>query len=410
MSRTPGPVTPTGRSRLRQAVACGCAVIAALVAVAACGGGPPRPAPGPARVLSNYERTTGNAVRRDCGYSSPLPGRPGWSLWLFCDTAIASGHGGRTEHLILGTDTAAIGPYQAGHVPSRLSEIPTPPTPLTLPSTAAPEPFLPGPQGLVLPDSSLPCTGSGAYPASWISGAAREPGASPNVLISYDNYCVSGDSGTLTAESFGLVEYNPAANTLGLPTGVFGGGAGSQGLPLPAQQVLGSPVFAGDGYLYLFGFCRTAAQTGPLAGGCGQDGVFVARTLAQPAYWQNSLTYQYWTGLGWSADPIDARSVLPGGRPLGVSVGDYTAAGHGLVMIEQTSLAGAFQVWQARSPTGPWRRILTGKVPCSKGTERGTEGLCRAVIGHPELSTRSKLLVSYFDPGNNHVDVSAYPW
>jgi len=36
--------------------------------------------------------------------------------------------------------------------------------------------------------------------------------------------------------------------------------------------------------------------------------------------------------------------------------------------------------------------------------------LCRAVIGHPELSTRGQLLVSYFDPGNYHVEVSAYPW
>jgi hypothetical protein len=98
------------------------------------------------------------------------------------------------------------------------------------------------------------------------------------------------------------------------------------------------------------------------------------------------------------------------GHPFGISVGDYTADGHGLVMVEQTSLAGGFQVWQARSPVGPWRRLITGHVPCSGGAQRGTEGLCRAVIGHPELSTHGQLLISYFDPGNYHVDVSAYPW
>ena len=86
------------------------------VAVAACGTGVPRPVPVPVPVLSNYERN-GTTIRRDCGYSSPLPGKPGWSLWLFCDTVIASARGGKTERLILGTDTAAAGPYRAGYPP-----------------------------------------------------------------------------------------------------------------------------------------------------------------------------------------------------------------------------------------------------------------------------------------------------
>ena len=65
------------------------------------------------QVLSNYEKN-GNTIRRDCGYSSPLPGKPGWSLWLFCDTVIVSQRGGKTERLILGTDTAAAGPVPRG--------------------------------------------------------------------------------------------------------------------------------------------------------------------------------------------------------------------------------------------------------------------------------------------------------
>src|SRR6266566_2696521 len=291
----------TRRVRLGRALACAVTALTSLAAVAACGAGVPRPVP--VQVLSNYEKN-GNTVRRDCGYSSPLPGRPGWSLWLFCDTVIASDRGGNTERLILGTDTAAAGPYRAGHAPSRLSEIPTPPA------------------------------------------------------------------------------------------------------PLASQQVLGSPVFTGDGYLYLFGFC----PAGPAPAGCGRGRVFAVRTVAQPAYWQNPLTYQYWTGEGWSPDAAAARTLLPAAHPFGISVGDYTADGHGLVMVEQTSLAGGFQVWQASSPAGPWRRIITGQAPCRRGAQRGPEGLCRAVIGHPELSTRGKLVISYFDPGNYHVDVSAYPW
>ena len=58
-----------------------------------------------------------------------------------------------------------------------------------------PQPFLPGPQRLLRPGSTLPCTGPGAYPASrHLSGVAREPAAdaASHLLISYDSYCATG--------------------------------------------------------------------------------------------------------------------------------------------------------------------------------------------------------------------------
>jgi hypothetical protein len=395
--------------------------LAALAAVSACAG-PSRPAPNPAPglVLSNYERATGDTVPRDCGYSSPLPGKPGWSLWLFCDTAVTSDKGTRIDRLILGTDTAAAGPYRAGQAPTRLTEIPTPPAAAALPSDGAPEPFLPAPQGLLRPGGTASCSGAGAYPAAWITGVAREPAAASagagdrgQLLISYNDYCVTGASGSLgtdvpgslTPEGSGLVEYDPATNQLGSPEQVFGS---TPGLALPVQQVLGSPVFDG-GYLYQFGFC----SAGTLPSGCAGGTVFMVRVQATPAAWRNPLSYQYWTGSGWSLDPNTAASVLPAGHPLGVSAGDYTAAGHGLVLVEQTSLGGDFQVWQASSPTGPWRHLRDGRVPCRAARQKEAAGagdLCRAVIGHPELSTRSRLLVSYFNPGNDHVDTWAVSW
>ena len=397
-------------------------VLAALtgLAAAACAA-PPRPSPGPDPdlVRSNYERATGDTVPRDCGYSVPLPGKSGWSLWLFCDTAVTSAKGTRIDRLILGTDTAAAGPYQAGQVPSRLSEIPTPPTPAVLPSDGAPEPFLPAPAGLVLPGGTQPCSGSGVYPAAWITGVAAEPGGPARqrkLLISYNDYCVTGSAGrdwagslgtdvpgSLTPEGSGLVEYDPAANQLGTPDEVFA--SQLAGLALPVQQVLGSPVFRG-GYLYQFGFCSAAT----LPTGCATGKVFMVRVQATAAAWRNPASYQYWTGAGWSLDPNTAASVLPAGHPLGVSVGDYAADGHQLVMVEQTSLAGNFQVWQASLPTGPWRRGRSGRVPCRSGTGSGAGELCRALIGHPELSTRNQLLISYYNPGNGHVDASAWAW
>ena len=376
-------------------------MVGCLVMAAACGAAVPHPAPSP--VLSNYERSTGSTIHRDCGYSSPLPGKPGWSVWLFCDTTVTGAHGRKIEGLILGTDTAADGPYQAGRAPARLNEIPTPPTPPASPSTAAPQPFLPAPQNLQLPGSMLPCAGPSAYPAAWISGVTRAPSAAAagTLLITYDDYCITGTGETLTAEGFGLAEYNPASNLLGPVTLVF-----SSGLGLPSAQVLGSPVTGGDGYLYLFGFCRAA----PAPAGCGRGRVFLARTVAAPAYWQNPFAYQYRTGDGWSSQAAAAGSLIPAGQSLGISVGDYAAVGRGLVMIEQTSLTGGFQAWQANSPTGPWRRLIAGRVPCTSGAEPGPEGLCRALIGHPELSTRSRLLISYYDPGNYHLYTSAYHW
>ena len=379
----------------------GCITAGCFAMTAACGAAAPHPAPSP--VLSNYERSTGNAIRRDCGYSSPLPGHPAWSIWLFCDTMVTGGRGRKIERLILGTDTAADGPYQAGRAPARLSEVPTPPAPPASPGTAAPQPFLPAPQNLLLPGSMLPCAGPRAYPAAWISGVTRVPSgaAAGTLLITYDDYCITGTGEMLTAEGFGLAGYDPVSNLLGPVTLVF-----SSGFGLPPPQVLGSPVVGGDGYLYLFGFCRAA----PEPAGCGSGRVFLARTVAAPAYWQNPFAYQYWTGNGWSSQAAAAGSLIPAGQPLGISVGDYTADGRGLVMIEQTSLGGGFQAWQASSPAGPWRRLITGRVPCISGAEPGPEGLCRALIGHPELSTRSRLLISYYDPGNYHLYVFAYQW
>ena len=405
----PSPGQPGQPGRPWGRALAGAAIAGCLGLVAACAAAPPTPRPAPWLVRSDYQRVTGQAVRRDCGYSSPLPGRPGWSLWLFCDTVVTSADGRAIDRLILGTDTAAEGPDQPGLPPGWLTEVPTPParpTPPTRPAlsaAAAPQPFLPAPDGLELPGSLLPCAGAGSYPAAWISGVTAAPPAAGRLLIAYDDYCVTGSADAPAAERFGLVEYDPAVNVLGPVTPVFRSGFG---LPLPPQQVLGSPVVSDDGYLYLFGFCQAA----PPPAGCGTGRVFLARTVDAPADWGNPFAYQYWTGDGWSAQASAAGSLIPAGQPLGLSVGDYAADGHGLVMIEQTTLAGGFQAWQARSPAGPWRRLLAARVPCTPGADPGAEGLCRALIGHPELSTPSDLLISYYDPGNGQVSVAAYPW
>ena len=378
-------------------------VLAAALALlcTSCGSGSP-----PARrLLSKYETATGHLIVRDCGYSVPLPGPPRHSLWLFCDTLVTSRHGQVLGTPILGAGTAAEGPYTAGRGPSPLTELATPGPDAPgvvagglgrgqLPARAAPQPFLPLPGNLTLPASTLPCAGPHVYPARWVTGAAREPGSSGHVLMSYTDYCVSG-GGTFTPEAFGLLDYDPAGNVLGPPVQVFAAPPGQQ---LPQPQALGSPVFRG-GYLYLFGWC------GP---DCDRGGVFLARTPAAAAGRDNGFTYQYWTGGGWSADLSHAAPLTGYREPLAVSVGNYP--GRGLVMIEQTSAGGDFSLWQAAAPTGPWRQTGTGRVPCTAGQRTQAVDLCRALVGHPELSTPNELLISFFNPGDSHVEVVAYPW
>ncbi len=349
-------------------------------------------------MLSRYETLTGRDIARDCGFSTSLPSAPGRSLWLFCDTEITSRQGDEIGLPILGTDTAAEGSSRAGSAPGLLSEVPTPGTPLA-PGTAglAPRPFLTAPADLTLPATDLPCAGPGVYQARWVTGVAREPGGSGHLLISYVDSCVSG-SDVFTAEAFGLVDYDPVANVLGSPAQVFSTTPGEQLLP---AWILGSPVFSG-GYLYLFSSCAPG-------GGCGAPGVFLTRTLATAADWQNGFSYQYWTGAGWSASPYSAVP-LRAGSPLLMWAGDFSATGHGLVLVEQTSVGGNVTIWQAAAPTGPWRQLTAGRVPCGAGKRGHLDGLCRALIGHPELSTRSDLVMSFFNPGANHVEVSAIRW
>jgi len=393
----------------------------------------------PAEILSNYEVATGHTLDRDCGYTVPVlspyhpsPGeypvasgtfRPAGAfadLWLFCDTVDYNASGTEVG-AILGTDTAAEGPLVPGQVPQDLSELPTPPARAFLPSDSPPSPFLPVPSGLVQPGSTSACVGTGysptgvygpaspgIYPASWIDGAAREPAGFGNnpldVLLSFSNYCVDAETGNIntlfTDEGFGLVSYDPLANRLGDPVYVFDSNGGTN---LPRQEQLGDPIFF-EGYLYLFAFnCNSSAF-----GTCLSGVIYMARVPAVQAAWDNASDYQWWTGSGWSSNYLDAGNLVPSATPLGISVGDYSTVGRGFLLIAETNLVGAFQVFTAPTPVGPWTLLKTGQVP---STCSGGEFGCYALIGHPELSTPSELLLSYYDPaGVGHLHLAAFPW
>jgi hypothetical protein len=411
------------RARRRRVGAALLVLIVALLTVPNASGPPAAPARlAPAQVLSRLERSGELSLPRDCGYSQPLPTDARRSLWLFCDTPVyrrVKATGGRAtwvlEHFI-GGSTAAAGNFAAGlptaRAPGLLSEIATPAvatgvapgTSAPPPATGAPAPFLPAPAGLVTL-SGLPCYAGGGYPAAWISGLTRIP-ATPDLLITFNDYCVLGGLGGFLPEGFGMVEYDPVTNTLSNEVTVFPGS--TPGVPAGAT-LLGSPVFSGP-YLYLFGPTCTALA----AGRCATGTVFEARVAAAPGEWADPLRYQWWsrgTFGHWISSAAAATSIITGARPSAVSVADYRAAGHHLVLVEQTDISGAFTVYESREPAGPWKRITAGRVRCRVGS--GYANFCRAIIGHPELSTQTQLVLSYFDPAagaRGHVMVAGFPW
>ena len=354
----------------------------------------------PTPVLSSLESSGQVSLARDCGYSSPLPGDPARSLWLFCDTPVyvrKTGRAGRPgwglQRFIEGSTAAVSPPETGGRAPGALSEVATPAGPgPSLPGS--PAPFLARPAGLVMP-GGLPCGLDGSYAASWISGVTRVPSA-PDLLITFNNYCVLSGSGGFVRESLGLAEYDPRTATL------------SGDVTVPAGAPLGSPVFSGR-YLYLYGPTCTGRRSGRCAGTLAE-----ARVPASPAAWSNPLSYQWLSGgpAGtWIPDATAAAGVIAGPRPSGVSVASFAAAGRGVVLVEQTSIDGAFAVYRSASPDGPWRPVRSGRVPCRAAA--GFANFCRAIIGHPELSTPALLVLSYFNPAagvRGHVMVAGFRW
>jgi hypothetical protein len=365
----------------------------------------------PAPVLSSIERSGQVSLARDCGYSAPLPASPGRSLWLFCDTAVYArkthpdGRPSWTLQRFIVGSTAAVGASAAGHLPGQLAEVAAPGTAAAKANAGEPAPFLARPAGLVTANG-LPCGYGGSYAASWVSGLTQVP-SRPDLLVTFNNYCVlDGAGGAKGAEGFlhegfGLAEYDPATRTLTDDVTVF------SGLGL-AATALGSPVFSGR-YLYLYGPTCSAGKGGRCAGT-----MFEARVPASPAQWTNPLSYQ-WRSSGpsgpWTPDAAAAASFIAGPKPSGVSVASFAAAGRRFVLVEQTGIEGGFTVYGSAAPAGPWRAVRSGRVPCRAAA--GYANFCRAIIGHPELSTPTELVLSYFDPGagiHGHVIAAGFRW
>jgi hypothetical protein len=366
-------------------------------------------APPPARELSQFETYWGASLERDCGFSQTIGG--GKALWLFCDTQVYNARGERGE-FIAGA-TAAEGSYKSGEVPTTLTEIPKPPTSISgYPFNGGPQQFLPPPEDVHAPGGGS-CPSAGGYAASWTSGLTAIPG-SEKLLIVYDEVCVTPKK--LIVEGLAMREYTPSTNTLSGPSEIFK--PSSSGAALPQAKQLGSPIFS-EGFFYMFaGNCPLKANGEEGHGAFGEcvtaGGVDIMGTLGARSYYTNPSDYEWETASGWSKSAGSAVSIISGARPenpASVTVNSYP--GKGLAMITEKNIGGAYQVYLAPSgnpSAGHWStgHSAEGLAGCSHG--RGEFDFCRALIGHPEISTSSDMLMSYFEPEIHHVEVIAVPW
>jgi len=350
------------------------------------------------RPLSVADTAT-TRISRDAGLSAAYSSTG--SLWLFGDTVQQSG-----PAFIAGT-TAAAGAFVRGQVPTALQELPTPPAAPTTGLTS-PARFLPVPQGLKKSTGSPDCgaretdpatgesTDPTTYPASWPSGLTAIPGTQ-TLLIVYAETCVISAS-DLPAERLAMAVYDPATNRITSTATPLVAAPLAAGLPVAAR--LGSPVFGGDGYLYLF------------ADDVFTDKIMVARVGASPSAWSSAANFQWWSG-SWTADPSAAVPIVSVPFAGSVHVADYTGLGsHHLGMIVQTGFGtGEFQLFEATNPAGPWTAGPAGRVPdpCDGGVYA-----CYALSGHAELTTADAFWFSWYSPddayGAGHMRLGSIAW
>ncbi|GEM_PF-2001310 len=356
------------------------------------------------RVLSTADvySDTDHRITRDAGYSVQYSTQPAMSLWMFGDTVQKNG-----PVFIAGT-TAAAGPFVADGAPYTLNELPTPPLPPTS-GLASPAPFFPISKSLKTPSNqNCNAPGTNSYSASWPGGGAQEPSSS-KLVLTFSQVCVVTGAKWPVGD-FALTEYDPATNQFSAnnTTNIYTPFVASNlAVGIPPTEQFSSPIFGGDGYLYLFAFSTAA------------NAVYVARVAATPSSWGNKGNYQWWgkpsgKPAQWGAESL-AISLVSAPQTLSISVGDYSGTtSHKYVMLIGTVFnSAAFSVYEASSPTGPW--TLHSSTKAADVCTPATNGFgCRAVIGHPELSTAQQLVYSWYSSddadGFGHVRIGAINW
>ncbi len=331
---------------------------------------------------TNLDNYSGWYTNRDCGWSEPLATSPGSSLWVFCDSDI---NGPNNYHAFY-ESTSASGPDTPGTAPTLVENGPY----------GVPAQFLPA------STSTSSCTRT----PRWASGMILLA-FTTKIMIPYVVQCVNGLDYS-TSLRFGITEYDASTNqfvSAGTNDAIF------QAASLGVAYQLGSPAYY-NGFYYFYGsHCDSSAYTVCTSGRVLSARVAVGSNGATTRPWLNPMNYQWWDGSKWQSNVFSAQSIIAGITPVGdVSVDWYPQFGKYL-LVEQTDGVGRFRVWQSSDPGQGWTVRASGQVPNCQPNSKGS--LCRALIGHPELSTSTQLAISFFHPSNdvynNRIRVATMP-
>ena len=326
------------------------------------------------------ETTSTTILQRDAGLSVTLPN--GRDLWIFGDTSAFSSASSGSQ--FIGGSTAAKGTFRPGGKHGLTDVHPARST-----NGITGNQFLPTPTDTYLPDGSgrrCDAANGALYAARWPTGATLLTDQSL-VLITYTDVCVLSPD-RFQVEGWGFVEYQWRGGKIRLgPVDVFP--PQRSGAALPDQLAFQSPVVSGGKVTLFVSSCTSlyiSCTQGVIATATLPDNPFA---LVNPAFYRPV--------------PLPAPAAGPW-TPVNISVSPYSATGDAAIgtvpvaqyrLVEQTSIAGTFAVYASPTPTGPWSPLVSGTLP---GCNLTPQGFCYAFVGHPSLSGKRAMVLTYFKP------------
>lgn len=350
------------RTKLAGALVTSCLVVALALPAPAGAAGKPTRMLGP--ILTRDERPT-VTLGRDGGVSVALPG--GQDLWIFGDTPryqFAKGKW-KIKGFVTGS-SAAKGPYSRGHIPKPMNEIWVGHKASTKYPASR---FIPAPTNLYMPDGSgRPCTkaNGGAEEIRWVTGAALLPNRA-YVLVTYVEDCVATVP-KFVSEGYGFMVYNWKTNRITVPpVDVFK--PATSGAAISTINIFGSPIVS-KGKVTLFSSTC-----------CSPGHVYTVTMPATSAALSNPASYV-----------VHTAKVAPS---FYVTVTGKTPTQPRVQLFELSNNKGGYRLYTAPKASGPWKRKATGVLPGCKTAPQA----CYSMVTHPELSTASQLMVSYYLPG-----------
>jgi hypothetical protein len=305
---------------------------------------------------------------RDGGISVPLPN--GQDLWLFADTPGWKFKGGTWQltDFIRGSSAGMVKFTQGKRFTARYLEVNLG---HNLSKNNKARQFMTNPR-LYLPDGSgRLCNklngGVNAEAVRWPTGAALLPDKK-NVFIPYIDVCVQ-DAFHYSVQGWGYAWYNWQKNKFSVPPfDVFKPQRSGAGLPL--GRMYGSPVVVGKTVtLYTFTMAPQWLE-------------YATTIPTSIAALRNVASY-----------PAQALSMPP---TFLLSVAARSKYQTAFSMYMSTNTAGGYNILTAPAPKGPWTVRASGTLPkCAAGPQP-----CTSFAIHPELSTKSKLIVTYYLEGS----------